>query len=261
MQFKFLTLNLWRGGVLMDKIIAFIKKENPDILALQEVYDGSLRNGQLRGKDTKLDRQYRTIEVFKTQLPYKYFFFSPAFLDHRKIGTFEQGNALFSRYPIISTKTNFYDIPYGDSNEESSTDFSTVPRNLQHSVIRLGKINLNVFNTQGIWGFDGRDNEKRLKMSKIIIREIMSKKQVILAGDFNVFPGTKTIKNIEKHLINVFADELTSTFNTKRKEKGEYATSVVDMIFVSREIKIQAHYCPSVDISDHLPLVCLLRFT
>lgn len=250
MRFKFVTLNLWRGGVLFNQIIKFIKKENPDILALQEVYDG---------KDKKLDKQYQTIEIFKKQLSYKYFFFSPAFLDHRKIGTLEQGNAIFSRYPIISTNAIFYDVPYGDFNEESSLDFSTVPRNFQHAVISLENTNFNVFNTQGIWGFDGKDNKKRLKMSQIIVREIINKKQVILAGDFNVLPNTKTVKNIEKHLNNVFANELKTTFNTKRKDKGDYATSAVDMIFVSRDIKILTHYCPPVDISDHLPLICLLE--
>ena len=93
-------------------------------------------------------------------------------------------------------------------------------------------------------------------MSKIIRDQIKDKENVILAGDFNVRPDTKTIHNIEKVLKNVFKDELVTTFNMKRKTNPGYATAVVDMIFISHNTAVVSHSCPPVDISDHLPLVC-----
>lgn len=238
MTIKFITLNLWQGGLLFDDIIAFIKKERPDIIALQEV---------------------QTLSVFQKVLDYKYFFYSPAFLDERKKDTILNGNAIFSRYPIVANKTVFYDVMFGSVNKSNLNDFTFIPRNLQLTTIRIDNTNLHVYNTQGIWGFDGKDNQRRLKMSQTIINEIKNKNNIILAGDFNVSPKTKTIKNIKKYLSNVFDDKLITTFNLKRKGEGNYATSVVDMIFVSQNIKILDRYCPSVDISDHLPLVCLLE--
>jgi endonuclease/exonuclease/phosphatase family metal-dependent hydrolase len=118
---------------------------------------------------------------------------------------------------------------------------------------------LNIFNIHGIWGLDSKDNERRLKMSKIIVDEIKNKENVILAGDFNVNPNTKTIENIELYLKNVFKDELKTTFNMKQKVGKGYVTSVVDMIFVSKYINAIRHYCPDLDISDHLPMVCILE--
>ena len=118
---------------------------------------------------------------------------------------------------------------------------------------------LNIYNTQGIWGFHGNDNQRRLNMALTIVNKIKDQENVILAGDFNVYLNTKTIKNIELYLKNIFKNELKTTFNMARKENSSFATAVVDMIFVSNNIKIVGHYCPNVDISDHLPLVCTLE--
>ncbi len=253
MKFKFITLNLWLGGILFDAILDFLKKENPDILVCQEVFNG---------KEANLNRQLCSVGILKKELDFPDAYFAPAFLENRKEGMIENGNAIFSRFPILNTKTTFYDIPYSE-NYNRPTDFAEcpfVPRNLQEADLETGKIKLNIFNTQGIWGFDGKDNERRLKMASTIANETKDKENVILAGDFNVNKGTKAIADIEKHLKNVFANELTTTFNMKRKENpGGYATAVVDMIFVSKNIKILEHYCPRVDISDHLPLVCVLE--
>ena len=111
----------------------------------------------------------------------------------------------------------------------------------------------------GIWGLDGGDNSARFKMSDIIVEQIKDKEKVLLAGDFNLKPNTQTIKNIEKYLTNVFKDELKSSFNLSRKNLEKfpgYATAVVDMLFVSSDIKLLTHSCPQVDVSDHLPLIC-----
>ncbi len=44
----------------------------------------------------------------------------------------------------------------------------------------------------------------------------------------------------------------------RRKKDPGYATSAVDVVYVSPEIKIISRDCPNVDISDHLPLVATL---
>lgn len=219
--------------MLFNRVTQFINKEQPDILVLQEARKG-----------------------IQKKLNFKYFDFAPTFVDEGTSELTEYGNVIFSHYPILSSQSFFYDRPYRKFNLSKAVDFSSLSRNLQHVVIKVNNTNFNIYNTQGIWGSNGQDNKRRLNMSKIIINEIKNKDNVILAGDFNVLPTTKTIKNIENYLHNVFHGKLTSTFNPKRKKKGGYATAVVDMIFVSKNLKVLNHYCPAVDISDHLPLVC-----
>lgn len=248
MRLKFITLNLWIGGMLFDNILDFLKKENPDILVCQEVFGG---------KNKKLERRFRSFDFLKKEFKFKYASFAPTWRENLgKDGMVERGNAIFSRFPVIKTKTVFFDVPYNSNFKLPTANFSFSPRNMQSAVVKKNGIELNVFNTQGIWGFDGQDNKRRLKMAETIIKQIKDKKNVILAGDFNVNQGTKTIASIGKYLKEIFKGELNSTFNIKRKPKlSGYGKAVVDRIFVSKNINVLKHCCPKVDISDHLPLV------
>lgn len=250
MKIKVLTLNIWEGGKLFEAIVAFVKKQKADILLLQEVTHGEGNNL------AQFQKAYSELQFL---LLYPYQSFAPAFIDVQEGVEILQGNAVFSRFPITSTKTIFYDIPFGKRFEKNSESFLKTPRNLQHIVLKLDEKILNVFNTQGIWGLDGRDNKRRLKMAETIVHEIKDHENVILAGDFNVCPGTETIAKIEKQLHNVFGSTLKSTFNMKQKENPGFAQAVVDMIFISSDIKAIDYSCLQVNISDHLPLICNLE--
>ena len=247
MIFKYLSLNIWHGGTIFDKMWSFLQKENADIMALQEVYNGLNETWQIN---------FRTMMVFQKKLKDYNSYFSPEFAVVRPEGKIDLGNAVFTRFSIINRKTIFINGQYQES-RLGRTDCSDEPKNIQHLKLKIGNKKLNIFNLHGVWGFDGKDNSARLAMSKLIVEKIKDKKNVILSGDFNVRPDTKTIRNIEKHLTNVFKGRLKTTFNMKRKpKKGGYKDSVVDMVFHSSDITLLDSYCPQLDISDHMPLVC-----
>jgi endonuclease/exonuclease/phosphatase family metal-dependent hydrolase len=251
MKLKIINLNLFEGGLFFDKILAFIEEQNADILCFQEVFNG---------EDTKLPQNYRSIEILQKALPNFEHTFAPEMLSVTDHGKIALGNALFSRYPITATNTTFLSEKYGEyPAKPKNNDWSRHPKNMQHAKINAHGHILNVFNLHGIWGLDGGDTPQRLEMSKRIIEQITNKQNTVLTGDFNLKPNTKTITNIEAHLKNVFKDQLTTSFNLKRKNLEKfpgYATAVVDMLFVSVDLNILAAECPQVDISDHLPLVC-----
>lgn len=247
MQLKVISLNTWYGGKLFEQMATFLKKENADILLLQEVYNSH---------DTSLADNYRSFSLLPTEFDLKYSAFAPAF--KQNFGNFrvDQGNAIVSRWPIANQNIVFYDTPYDPDYTESPLKFEYIARNLQIVDITIPDVGVvTVGNTQGIWGLDGGDSERRLHMSQVIVDTLKNKNRVILGGDFNLKPNTKTILKIEDHFTNVFKDELTTTFNMKRKDNPGYATAVVDMAFVSPHMSIGEHYCPEVDISDHLPLI------
>ena len=248
MQLKFLTLNILKGD-LLNKVIDFLRKEDPDIVVLQEVYNGT---------DSFRARKYRSFSVIKQELGIPHGAFAPAFLDVTEGRNVDNGNAIFSKFPIRSSHVVFFDVPYG-SYIDSPENYAHCPRNLLRTILNVDSREIDVINTHGIWGLDGKDSKRRLKMSQTIVKNVQDKELVILAGDFNLQPSTRTIGNIEKHLRNVFADELQTTFNMKRKTHPGYAAAVVDMIFVSKSFRTLDHYCPQVDVSDHLPLVCILE--
>lgn len=238
MQLKILCLNIWHGGKLREPLLEFLKAEDADILMFQEAYDP---------KELRLDYPHQR--------------FDPNFLQHINGEKHDIGNAVFSKYPIISFDVQFYFEPYGDGYEDRRETYPFFPRNLQHVVIDAKGIQLNVFNTHGIWGEDGEDNERRLKVSDMIIEAIQDKEHVILGGDFNVNEATRSMQNVEKYLTSIFKGERTTSFNMKRKTLPGYATSVVDFIFVSPGIKLISHASPTVDVSDHLPMVATVEIS
>lgn len=126
----------------------------------------------------------------------------------------------------------------------------------------MGGVQVDVYNFQGVWDLDGDNNSpQRARMGQTIVDAVKGKQRVILAGDTNARPTTQAIKNIENHLTNVFKAELTTTFNVAQKDLDKfpgYASSVVDMLFVSPAVTVKDHYCPPVNVSDHLPLVATL---
>lgn len=248
MSIKLITLNVWKG-VLLPALVSFFRKEAADLLCLQEVFDGP----------RSLPDRFRAHSILARELGYPYSAFAAECLYDLEMGRIPHGNAIYSRFPLTEEETIFYDVPFRDDYVDSPGNYEFHPRNLQHVRLDGGGVTLDVFNTHGIYGLTGKDNQRRLRMSRMIVHAIKGKARLILAGDFNLPPDTQTIRNIEKHFRNVFQDALVTTFNMKRKEDPDYGKVVVDMIFTSRNIRILRRSSPKVDISDHLPLVCELE--
>lgn len=251
MNIKILSLNILEGGIFFDAILELLLREQPDILCLQEVYNG---------QDHNLSRQYRSIEVLKKHLPSYEHHFSPELLCVTPEGKVDIGNAIFSKFPIKRKDTYFFRVQYGEYPQVApGGDWSNHPCNMQSATITVDGSELNIFNIHGVWGFDGADSPDRLLMSKVIVENIKNSPHTLLMGDFNVQPNTKTIENIERHMTNLFKGELKTSFNLAHKDLEKspgYATAVVDMIFTSPDLKVSKKYVPEGDVSDHIPLIC-----
>lgn len=250
MKLKILTLNIWQGGLLFDQVLKFIEQEHPDVLCLQEVFDG---------KESTLPMNYRTIEVFREKFPAYNASFAPAFLCHTEHGKIDQGNAVLSLLPILSQNAVILNHGYGEYDEyPADKDWTKDPKILQHCQIQVGDKLLNICNVHGVWDLHGGDTPSRLKMSQIIVEYIKDKEHVFLTGDFNVKPDTQTIQAIEAYLINVLGDQRITSFNLKHKNlvaSPGYATAVVDFVFVSKDLHVEKAESLDDDISDHLALL------
>lgn len=250
MTLKILSLNLFEGGILWENIVTFLHKEQPDILCLQEVIDGSADQ----------PTHFQSITRLKKLFPDFYYFFSPELFEVSSKGESDIGNAIFSRFPISNQQTIFLNGEYQKVDRpDDKSDFSHDPQNMQYCTVVVNDQPLYVFNLHGIWGLDGGDNPERLKMSKKIVDAVKDKSPLVLMGDFNLRPDTQTIRNIEKHLVNVFKDELITSFNMRHKTNPGYATAVVDMFFATSDLTIVSHCCPDDDVSDHKPLVVMIE--
>lgn len=253
MQLKFLTLNIWFGGKIWDNLVSFINSEKPDILAIQEVYNG---------QNSTLEKRFRTMseftDLFGNFLPHNAF--GATLLDTGVDVVW--GNAVFSKFPITHHRTVFFDLPYGAYDFSTDTDPRLATEGMLEAELDVNGKKLFTYSWHGVWNTHGGDTENRFIMGEKIIEAIKGKENVILAGDTNVNPDTHVITNISGNLglKSVFGTSLQSTFNMgQKKEPGNYAHSPVDMVFVSKDIKVLDHTMPQVDVSDHYPLKVLLE--
>ena len=119
MKIKLINLNLYEGGLLFNNILEFLKLEKPDILTLQEVYNG---------KDKKLAQNLRSLDILKKTLPDFEYYYSPELKDNRQEGNIDLGNAIFTRFSITSQKTIFINSSYDEKwiKSEKKMIFQTV---------------------------------------------------------------------------------------------------------------------------------------
>jgi len=164
---KVISLNLWYGGKLFEDILTFLRREDADILLLQEVYSET---------NHRLPKNYRSIEILNQELNYMSYDFAPAMLDKLPEGKVESGNAVFSKFPITSSHATFFNEPYRVREALDPKEFPTTPRNLQHVTLDLGSKELNVFNFQGVWDLDGDNfSPQRQHMSDVIIAAVKNR--------------------------------------------------------------------------------------
>lgn len=107
------------------------------------------------------------------------------------------------------------------------------------------------------------DTPIRLKQSEKIINLFAAKKGAkIIGGDFNLMPGTKSIKMFEeagyKNLIKDFNIRRTRNkiaWSQFRGSPNFIKQYFADYIFISPEIKTKKFEVPEIEVSDHLPLI------
>lgn len=247
--FKIISLNLWHGGELLPAILNFLRAENADIVALQEVY-GS--------QDKSLAAKYRSLEAL-APLGYPHHDYAPAYLERREEGLIPQGNAILSRFSIIGRSARFMFEPTQADYVDVPEQYPILPRVLQGVRLNTPDGTLNVYNLHGVWDLDGDNySRERQRMAEVIIDEIKSKQNVVLTGDSNATAGNRMMAEISRHLKNVFEPAPKSTFNMRQKTDSGYATAAVDIMFASPNVEVLKCNCPDVDVSDHLPLVATL---
>lgn len=235
----------------MDRLLDFLQREKPDILLCQEAYNGS--------GPALLERQ-RSIEVIQDNLGFTHADFAPAM--RSKKTQLDQGNAVFSRFPIKEREVIFIEGSYREQVMDDPKEFPNLPRNLQLATLDTPAGDITVANFHGVWDLNGDNfSEKRRQMSETIIAATKDKPNIILAGDTNAKSTNQAMRNIEQHLTSVFGTSLATTFNMRRKDNPGYATAPVDLMFVSPNVQIVSKNCPDIDVSDHLPLIAELVIT
>lgn len=248
------------------KIIAFLKKEKPDILCLQEYcYDSQGKRG--------LDMTQKILEALG--LPDSPRNFQVNLPDYNRLG-YQFGLAVFSAYRIVDCGV----VETGDS---SSNKSMYVDIRYSGDTVRVYNVHLSSFHinqddyaaSEAILHNDNEDgqlNEKAAKLYKKIALAYEQRQEqarslrahidtcatpVIICGDFNDTPESYSYFKIAHGFKDSFRASGKGTGVTYKG--GVFPSYRIDYILHSKFYNNFGHtVCTEMAISDHYPVVCYI---
>lgn len=222
-------LNFITREIDFDIIADTIKKCEADIIGLQEIRD--------EGQDAVYQSQAK---IIAEKLGYHYYYFAEAI---RFGGVNPYGNAIISRYPIISAETIMIPDP-----EIKKYDGYYETRCLLKATIDV-RNGLNVLVSHFGLNPDEQENAVETVVSNI------PKEHCVLMGDFNMEPDNQILNPIMQGL-----QDTAKFFSTYKLSFPSDTPKVkIDYIFVSKDLKVEYADIPEIISSDHRPHVATIE--
>lgn len=235
MKIKFMSyntqhcLNFITREIDFDIIADTIKKCEADIIGLQEIRD--------EGQHAAYQSQAK---IIAEKLGYHYYYFAEAI---RFGGVNPYGNAIISRYPIISAETIMIPDP-----EIKKYDGYYETRCLLKATIDV-RNGLNVLVSHFGLNPDEHENAVETVVSNI------PKEHCVLMGDFNMEPDNQILNPIMQSL-----QDTAKVFSTYKLSFPSDTPKVkIDYIFVSKDLKVEYADIPEIISSDHRPHVATIE--
>ena len=217
-----------------EKTARVLKKINADIVGINEIF-------RCNGKPF-----YDQPQILADKAGYKYSCFGKAWY-FETVGDY--GNALLSKYRIISMENIVVKLPADDTIEYKAIEYKE-DRAFIHAVIDAG-VPVSVYATH----FGLTEIEQRNMVNALIDKIKNDGLPKILIGDFNTEPDSKVLKPL--------FDVLTSAadfFNNTQKTFSTFDPYLrIDYIFVSSEFEIEEYGVDDSCISDHFPCYAVVK--
>ncbi len=226
---KIIFLNTW-GGKQRDEMTAFLIEHTPttDVFCFQEFY-----NDMPSIAETVLQEFKVAISVQKK---------SP----QENAPLMSQG--IFARTSIQLLATDQL------LSEQDGTGFAA------YALVEIDGKQFHICNVYGIpWPGTKLDTPERLKQSNGILAFLADKQgPKIIAGDFNLFPETESVRMFEtagyRNLIKDYS--IPTTRNHLSWDRFPTKQLWADFAFVTPDIEVKAFSVPEAcEASDHLPLI------
>lgn len=236
---KILQLNAW-GGKLGAQIISVLKREQADVVCLQEAT-------RFPGGRSFL---FEDIDSIARDSGYDYIYFTEHIGYNFMRRTAQMGLAILSKHPFISVDTLPLRLQYTKDFDLLDSDYNV--QTLQHVNVKINEKIYNILNYHGYHIREHKDGSPETIRQCELIASHLSKLQnsIILCGDFNLSPESTSIAIIEKHLQNHASQTKVSSTRTQLTNK----TEVCDFIFSSKSFTPHAFKVLDDVVSDHKAL-------
>ncbi len=226
---SFNKYKVMRSETVLEDIKAFIKKEDPDIICIQESYSNS-------GDEFK-DYPYRYLQYIH--------------MEGKDL------LAIFSKYPIL--ETGLLHLP----KTASSAVFADV--HYKNDTIRIYNAHLESLGItpgRGVLSNKPTDKlfkqvsnafEKQLEQAKVLDRHLKtSPYKTILCGDFNNGQYSNVYHTIKSNLQDTFLEAGTGYDRTYIFHRLPFR---IDFIFADQSFEVKSHVSYDIEYSDHFPVM------
>lgn len=254
MKLKFLQVNIFRGKFL-EELLEFIKKLDPDIIAMQEISSG----------DTNLykDKKANLFELIKGRIGYNGVFHSDTSLSSSPSSRF--GNGVFSKWPIVSSKpvplATFRPLTLDEFNNNTDDVWAKLSRHMLDATVDMGGEKIHAISVHGRRIAPPVDDPENTRQAHIMADYLKSlgEEPFIVGGDFNVPPETEVIKLVSEVSNNLMVGSgIKQTLNPREHILGDHGF-LVDYVFTSKHFEKISLEVPWVTVSDHLPIIVELE--
>ncbi|MBX3255996.1 MAG: endonuclease/exonuclease/phosphatase family protein [Chitinophagaceae bacterium] len=230
-RLKVLSYNLRFGELAsLEELAAFIKEQDPDIVALQEVDCRTTRDltPKQHGKDFATELGFRTgmISAYGKTIPYAGGYY---------------GIAILSKYPLAKVERIY--LPKTENGKEQRAVLVADVEYREGEYFTFASTHLDYTNTA----------ERQVQVKKLNEVLLAKSNPVIVAGDFNAKPDSKEISEGMKEWSVVSKPEPTVPANAPR--------STIDYIFCYPKDKWTSIEATTykVTLSDHLPVSAVVE--
>lgn len=221
-------LNYLTQKIDFDLIADTIKSCGADIIGLQE----------MRGKGTREDYQAQT-QILAEKTGFYYYFAETIKVE----GSNPYGNAVLSRYPIISAQI----IPIPDPK------IKWFFRSYESRCILKAKIDIGNGLDIMVSHFGLNPDEQKNAVRTLIAN--IPEKSCVLMGDFNMEPDNKILNPIKQRLFDT-ADRFDCE---KLSYPSDKPTVKIDYIFTTDDITVLDSDIPAIVSSDHRPHIATIE--
>lgn len=253
---KLLNLNI---GIKLSnnrKVVDFVGMEKVDICTFQEV---------MNAIDDSCFEMYKSKNRLIEIDDYIFNAFAPLYVAKgitksgitvRNFGgKTEQGSLILSKYKIKEHYNQFY---YNEYRYEYDATFFREKdwcRSIQNTILDINGKELQIINVHGIWNKDKKGDERTVKQSEFILSKVRDDIPVIVVGDFNLLPNTKSIGLLNSKLINLIDVYNIKSTRPKFDDGLDTGDMVCDYVFVNDKVKVVDFKVINSLVSDHLPLI------
>jgi endonuclease/exonuclease/phosphatase family metal-dependent hydrolase len=227
-----MTFNIQSGLRGLDRVAEVIRAANPDIVALQEVDQGSRRAGGL---------DQTAVLAEKTGLPYHAHFRTTDLYG----GAY--GIALLSRFPLEALEEHPLPVPRGAE-----------PRTLAHALMRVDGREVSVYLTHLIRRpFNG---DARVRQSALIAGLLAKDpRPKLLMGDLNDDPDSRPVRLLRRNLTDVVAASGQGSEGTYPLPLPFSPALRIDYVLACDAFVPLRSEVLRVGVSDHYPVIADVR--